>query len=326
MVKKNIAIVGVGQIGSRHLQALNLLKHECNIFIVDPSSKSLQKAKKKYLDSSTNLSPEHQIEDLNSIHQLPNVLDVVIVATNSTHRAGIISTLVLNKIVKAFILEKVLFQSLLEYETIGRLLKKHAIPTWVNCWMRATSFYRDLKTKLVAGSAKKMIIKGRLWGVGCNSIHFIDLFAFLTDDANICFGNVQLDREIFDAKREGYKEFTGKISCFNSKGDSLKLICQGEENESISIHIKEGDAWHEIVGDNEITYRYFNGTKVEERKISIPYQSQTTNVLVNQIIADGNCKLTPLDESIKLHIPFIKILLKHLSVVYHEEITLCPIT
>jgi ubiquinone/menaquinone biosynthesis C-methylase UbiE len=44
----NIAVVGAGQIGSRHLQALSLIDREARLQIVDPSSQSLATAKERF--------------------------------------------------------------------------------------------------------------------------------------------------------------------------------------------------------------------------------------------------------------------------------------
>jgi hypothetical protein len=326
MVKKNIAIIGAGQIGSRHLQACNLLVQRCNIFLVDPSESSLQMAEERFVESVTPTSPRHHLSKLKSIQQLPQELDIVIVATASTHRACIISELVSLKKVNALILEKVLFQTLSDYESIGCLIKKHEIPTWVNCWMRAIRFYQDLKDKLSTDSIIKMTVEGPLWGLGCNSIHYLDLFAFLTDDLNINFDIVQLDSTMLNAKRDGFKEFTGMLGCSNSKGDALDLICKNEGDEKISIRIEEKNTWHEIVGDNQITYLFFDGKNLEKSKITIPYQSQITNILINQITLYGNCMLTRLDDSINIHIPFIKVLLNHLDKSSFSEVKTCPIT
>ena len=44
----SIAVIGAGEVGSRHLQALALLKRPVKIFVVDPSNESLRIAKERF--------------------------------------------------------------------------------------------------------------------------------------------------------------------------------------------------------------------------------------------------------------------------------------
>ena len=52
MIKKpkiyNIALIGAGNIGSRHLQALAKSKLKLNLFIIDTNNKSLTLSKSRY--------------------------------------------------------------------------------------------------------------------------------------------------------------------------------------------------------------------------------------------------------------------------------------
>ena len=50
----NIAIIGAGQLGSRHLQGLKLAKLPIKIQVVDSSAESLAVAKSRYEEVVTN--------------------------------------------------------------------------------------------------------------------------------------------------------------------------------------------------------------------------------------------------------------------------------
>ncbi len=65
---------------------------------------------------------------IESRDQLPNDLDLVIVASSSKERAEIVSSLIQSKSVKSLLLEKILFQDLKSYKTIAQLLHQHRIP------------------------------------------------------------------------------------------------------------------------------------------------------------------------------------------------------
>ena len=85
-----------------------------------------------------------------------------------------------------------------------------------------------------------MKVEGSKWGMGCNSIHYMDLFSYLSGCNDFKFAEVHLEDKVPDAKREGFKEFMGRLKGENSRGDSLELICQDEENGPITIDIQNG--------------------------------------------------------------------------------------
>ncbi len=62
------------------------------------------------------------------------------------------------------ILEKFLFQAEKEYYEVQDLLKKKNIPAWVNCMLRATDFYRNLKSALTIDSPIRMTVEGKIGG------------------------------------------------------------------------------------------------------------------------------------------------------------------
>ena len=77
---KNIAIIGAGNLGSRHLQALALIDFPINIDVTDLSKESLKTAKKRWEEMPAN-DLIKQIQFVNSIDELSANLDVVIIAT-----------------------------------------------------------------------------------------------------------------------------------------------------------------------------------------------------------------------------------------------------
>ena len=77
----NLAIVGAGQIGSRHLQALTRLEGKANIQLVSPSDQSLENCKKRLLEISAKTQRNKTITFHKTIDDLRDVLDLVIVST-----------------------------------------------------------------------------------------------------------------------------------------------------------------------------------------------------------------------------------------------------
>ena len=57
----------------------------------------------------------------------------------------------------------------------------------------------------------KLIYQYSEWGLGCNTIHFLDLFGFFLKTNKIKVSHSNLDNKIYKSKREGYLEFKGSL-------------------------------------------------------------------------------------------------------------------
>lgn len=324
---RNIAIIGAGQIGSRHLQALANFKETASVQIVDPSEESLKIAQDRFLQVSQSVPKQIELICHKSIDTLFETIDVAIVATYSNIRAGVIKALTHKKEIKNFILEKVLFQSVAEYFEIDELLKKKNIPTWVNCYMRSRGFYQKLRDQICMTEEIVMTVEGTLWGIGCNSIHYIDCFSYLTGCHQFDVVDCHLDKKIIESKRSGFKEFSGRLAGKNSQGDSLILVCHDKGNDPVKININNGAKRHEITEHvDHVVYRLFNEGKQTVKKVAIPFQSQITHHLIHQIFNHGECDLTRYHDSMNLHLPLVKTLIKHLYNLTGNDVQLCPIT
>jgi hypothetical protein len=322
-----IALIGAGQLGSRHLQALALMRGPAIIQVIDPSEESRKIAKDRFHEVNHKTDKSIQLQLHHSIDCLENPLDLVLIATSSDIRADLIRALINRVKVKSMLLEKVLFQKEKDYFEIQELLRKENIPAWVNFYRRDTDFFKDVKKKMNLLDEIKISIRGSLWGIGCLGTHFIDLLAFFSGCGDFEFRKSQLDKKILDAKRKGFKEFTGILEGKNSRGDSLTLNSKDHGNEPWVINIENGKSWHKIAEEvGGANYEYFNGQEKSNCRIEIPMQSQRTHLLVEKIIHENRCDLTNFHDSVILHIPLIRVLLKHLQQTTGKRVEACPIT
>jgi len=329
----NISIIGSGQIGSRHLQALAYLKGSVRIQLVDPSSKSLDLACHRFHSTYQENSKRITLHALNSIEGLYEGQDVVVVATDSTVRSKVLKELIQTKSIKAIICEKVLFQTEKEYFEINSLLQEKKIPAWVNCTLRATDFFRKLKSLLDQDKNIHMRVDGTDWGMACNGIHILDLFAFLSGCSNFEFTDIKFDRVIQDFKRQDSKEFIGEIMGKNSFDHQLIMNCKEGDNvkknqRSLKIIQIQNSTSHHIISvymDRVIYKSITNNTETEVTE-SLPLQSQMTHRLIEDIIKNGSCGLPTYSESMRLHLCLIRIFLDYLSKTTGKKVTRCPIT
>ena len=114
-----IAIIGAGQLGSRHLQALARLTTECEITVIDPSLESLAVAKQRFEEMPVNKAV-CVVGYGTSVDELPVELDYVVVATGADVRLKVLQSLLARSTVRYMLLEKVLFQRLGDYEVTNQ--------------------------------------------------------------------------------------------------------------------------------------------------------------------------------------------------------------
>lgn len=324
----SIAIIGAGQIGSRHLQGLAQHQDWQPIHLVDPSEESLRVAAERFAQASPDVTDD-DLRLWTRCDQLPSQLDLAIVATSADVRAGVIKTLLQNVDVKALILEKVLFQSLPEYDEIEELLANRAVPCWVNFGYRAASFYQQLKHELANAWPLDILVRFPVsWGGFVSSgIHFLDLLAFFAGDPALHFEEVALDERILNSKRKGCKDFTGRITVRSSRDDRMRIETIEDPASPCLFEVRSQAQYWRILDPFEQVHCTVRGHG-EERVLQdvIPFQSGRTGQLAVRLLKDGRCALPTYAESQVLHRAFICVLLDHYRCVSGEETNVCPIT
>lgn len=324
---KNLLIIGAGQLGSRHLQGALKVEENFKFYILDPSEKSLEVAEKR----ANEIYHNHSIAFTTQWKDLPEHFDVVIVATSANVRAKVVTQLLDNYKVSFLILEKVLFQDIESYETIYSLIQKTNTTTFVNHPRRTFDFYKQIKRDFNTSKDKTLLMQvvGGNWGLGCNALHFIDMFSFLTN-SNLSQVNTDLlDDKILKSKREGFIEFSGTLTGVMESGDSFTVSAFDEPSSDITVSLtSNSNRWFINEGKEKELHHLSvaKGFKSGLSKISMSFQSDLTSDIVNDLVKRGNCELTPFKDASKTHVVFIKALLNKYKEITNKEIINCPIT
>lgn len=315
-----VAIIGAGQLGSRHLQGLKLASSPLSITVMDSNDESLNVAKERY--NAVSPIGEKNINYVNSIDKLPSKLDFVIIATGSKPRAAIVQSLLNHATVKYLVLEKVLFPSLADYTNVGRLLMDKGVRCWVNCPRRMFGMYKQIKETIDLEKPVYMTNADEDWGLCCNSIHMIDIFLYLTGETTYSVETKYLNDKIEDSKRGGYIEMTGTLKISTPKGNELTLISEKNFKGEKNFMIENGEDMYVISeGDGKLS---MNGNTYQ---YSMPYQSQLTGILADELLITGGCSLTPYNSSVEYHKPFIEAMLaKYNDIMGSSNNKILPIT
>lgn len=322
----NAAIVGSGQLGSRHLQALAKIDLPVEIQIVDPNHEALKIAKERFEQISSNPNVK-RISFFNTLDDLHSEIDFCIVATNSDIRAIVTEELLLKKAVKYLILEKILFQTEGDYETIGKLIEKYKVKAWVNCARRMWPVYKEIRDNLTNSHLLEINFSGSSWGLASNSIHMIDLIAYLTGIVEYNISGDMLDPDVVESKRKGFLEVTGSLKGSFKDGPNFSISSYKDGRVPVVIQLISEKSIYFISEHNGRGWvsREDQSWAWQEFSFETPYQSQLTHLLIKQIIETGSSDLPSFEESAKIHIPMLNCFISFLNR-KSKEVDRCPIT
>ena len=303
---RSIAVVGGGQIGSRYLQGLISCDHQLEIHLLDPNLDALGRAQERWVDAGGPESP-HNVEFHKQPITLPQHLQLVIVSTTAGARPGAIESVSKYSSVSSWVLEKVLAQSHSGLDRITAAVGK-ATPAWVNTCFRTIPWFQKIRREV--GSGPLLVeINGSSWGLGCNAIHFVDLFAWWTGESLLTVNGAELDRHWLKAKRAGHYEISGELQANFSSGTTVILRSTpppGSDTpagtgmiDCMSIETT-GNLWTIQQPFSEISGLAVSkfGAQIDGR---IEYQSERTGPLVDSVLSTGKCELPDLATSTEQH-------------------------
>lgn len=320
-----IAILGCGQIGSRHFQSFTLLSESAEIHLVDTSQESLRIAHNRFSEVlSIKRKEDFCVHFHDRANSLPEELDVVVVASGAAHRAELCRSLLSHAHVKALILEKFLFQKEFDYGDIGALLTETVTPCWVNQWMSSLYAFRRLASKLEEGPYQ-MEVKGAGWGLCCNAVHFLEYFDFLSGRCNLQVETMNFHRGVIESKRSGYKELIGELSILGEDGSRLVLSCEtGPPTNTIAVRIAAPRQSVQFdFGLDALDCLWGDGTR---ETYQIPMQSQLSHIFVENLMTGSDPGLPSYERSSYQHLLVLPTFLEVMRQADPSIGDTCPIT
>lgn len=322
----NNLIVGAGQLGSRHLQGmLSYNKHLQSIYVIDPSADSLSISKYRAAEIDHN----HQVFFQKDWINLPIDFDVVIVATNSNVREQVIYQLLTQCKVKYLILEKVLFSDLDAYQRVSKFLKSNSVKVWVNHPRRMYRSYREIKKILGNNFVGAFQVTGSEWGLGCNGLHFVDVFEYISGSTVEIIDADWVDNKFLESKRKGFIEFTGTIKGKLINGSVFQMTSLKGEPSAGTITLFDGE--------NRLIIQETGTPKIYQMKqkdgfiqkfipFDMEYQSTLTTSLLHDLFSSGSCSLPNFEGAKRTHELFINALLKSYNKMQRADNKILPIT
>jgi len=301
-----VIVAGAGNIGRRHLQALLSSESELELIVLEPSAAARAETK-DFVQAIGNPGRGVLFVEPDG---LPERADAAIVATTAKARRNVIDLLLERISVPLLVLEKFLFQDPGDFGAVETRLGAESVRAWVNTPRRAWPRYQALQQQIAPPRRVEMEVSVPApIGIGSNAIHFLDLLAFLSDRDDFSVDATDLDPTVLPAKREGFVEFTGAITA--SGADGSRLVYRTVDDDRIIASI----SWD----DERVVCDETNGGFAV-------LQSRLTDRILADLIARGDCDLTPYEESARLHMAILEPLLEHYRRFVDPSAQACPIT
>jgi hypothetical protein len=253
------------------------------------------------------------------LSELPNRLDLVMVATTADVRPRLVSEIASTSEVQNWVLEKVLAQSNDGLSTIQDAMGP-AARAWVNTPMYMWPLYRALADCY----PERPPITARFIGfrgLACNAIHYFDFVARWNDAAVVSVDVERLKSPWYPSKRGGFFEVDGTLEASFSDGSILSLSSE-RENLGYRVEVSIGsDDWQ--VFESEGYAKSSAGMRING---GISFQSQLTAPMIEDIFEEGYVGLPTLTQSIQQHRMLLSPLLGHWNRCMAEQRSLLPIT
>jgi len=332
MANKNgyrVLIVGCGQLGSRHLQAVAAIPGVREIEVVDPFPESLALGRRR-LEEVADLQPDTAYRWLSSLEQASKSGDFCIVATQADVRCDVVREVANNLEYPNFLLEKIVAESVSDYKCLMGFSKDIGLGVWVNCQSRAHPAHIRVKAHLNPGEPIIYNVMGGNHGLATNGIHAADLFAFHDDADVIHSAGSQIDPTLHASKRgQGMYDLSGTLQGSTESGSRFNITYAADHTGPQHFAISSS-SYRSII--DETQEWFFESTQESGWSWrQVPFQGDTmvsrmTKKLASDIMESGRCDLPTLDQCFAAHSFILSELLPVFKKLTKVKDDRCPVT
>jgi len=315
---KKILLIGCGNIGFRHLQALcaSQMAGQIDLTIIEPNT-----AHHSRITDELERTPVQLSEVSTALPTQSDHFDLVIIATNADVRRRVFDDLVGKHTFTAILFEKVLFQRIEDLDAVAAQLQ--GVAAHVNCGRRGFAGYQMLRKMLSSDVPVDYTVVGTQYALASNAIHFLDIAACINQSPLVSLDASGLDKAGADSKRAGYVEIYGTLKGTLANGATVSLTCTPADVLSLDISITGAALTGKIdeaAGTATVTHGDVTQTLAfETRHVSgMPYLYET-------LLNGEGCLLPTYAESAAQHRLLLSAINAHLNLPDQSD-TLCPIS
>jgi predicted dehydrogenase len=233
-----VIVIGTGNIGKRHIQALYKSQLDFKILAHDIFKDSLQSVNQFCISNGLDLEKISLIEDFDSLLAHIDSSTIVIIATTATGRKAILESVIEYK-PAAIIAEKPVVQTDADYLYIQSIAARNNVPIYVNFIAHAQHFYREIYENVKNSKSYTFYSNMPNWGMSTVGIHQFELFFWLfgIKEYDVAFSEVS---SVYEQKRKGFYDLAGTLGLSDKKGN-IGVFRNQEADSFASIQIISED-------------------------------------------------------------------------------------
>lgn len=295
-MKINVIIIGTGNIGKRHIQAIHSVSQVEHILCYDIDASSCKSVIN--FCKEQHISP-HRIQLMdawNDVYSSITSRTIVIVATIAKGRSRIINKVMLKKPM-AIIAEKPLCQNMSEYKKVIAQSRHMQVPVYINFARHMYECYKEIK-RSISGNDEKLFTARFSGGMACSGIHMFELATWLLGIKKYSLLWAKNTRT-YKTKRKGYFDFNGEIMIRGDNGSTC-FFSALKQSGQCSVEITYRDSGFTV---NEMPRKMIvvHNSDMAVKEISITPTSKITDLVVKDIISHRTPLLPNIDQSLIAH-------------------------
>ncbi len=292
----NILIVGLGNIGKRHLQSILKNSTPLNIYLFDISR--------------IQFKSKHRNHKIYILNKLPKnlIIELLIIATTSKDRYKLFNKISIDNKINKIVIEKIAFLNKRHY--LSALKYKNLFINYPRPLMKSYSY---LKKYLNSETIKSLSVYGHNWNLLSNTPHFMNLFFYLTNKNLTKLDAFNMHDRIYNSKRKGFHELKGSLIFKNNMSQYLLLFDSSKYKKNF-IKISTNNfiiKIYESISLIKIYNKKLNLTK--NKKFYLELQSDLTNKSFLETFNSVSINYISLNKCIQnelLYLDFLKVLKK----------------
>ena len=291
-----IIVIGTGNIGKRHIQAISNLKIKYKLICYDHLEESLISLKKFIRENNIklkNLKIENKFEK--TINNIDNKT-IIILATTANQRKEILEKIIQKKPL-SIIIEKPVCQKEEDYNSIIRLKNKLNIPIYVNFPRHSSPTYKKIFSEIRKKENIIFIANDTKVGFACNGIHLLELATWLLNSKKYKILNSEIE-SIYETKREGFFDFSGRLTL--KLGKNLSLININNQKTIPSIEIITENKIYKIDEEKQKII-IIDNKNLKINKFELPHTSQITDKIIQNILNNKIPNIPTIEETYLPH-------------------------
>ena len=297
-------IIGIGNVGLRHIQGLtNLSEKNLEFYLLDKNDFY----KTRFDQEIKELKKYHILNQINKIDEIKNIeFELTIISTTATNRTELLSTVIKEIKTKFILIEKPICQSESELENLKKITTNNV---FVNFPRRYCEWHKKIRKKLLSGKFNRFVkveISGGLIGLACNACHFIDLLNSWTNKYPIKINTDGL-ADWYASKRDGFYEIDGNMKIYFDSDLFLELNSYNyKKNIEVNVYDNENKIILSINYDKG-SAKFLDGEIINGK---LKYQSENTHNLL-KLIQGNNNEICSLNSAINSYDILIKELISN---------------